>query len=103
MLGPGTHTSVKIAHNNACLLDLAGKLCILRKETITRMNHVHSVGNSNLDNLVNGKVCLHRSVLSPGANGIGLIRLWKCRSANYIELEDCICIVAKGMYFDDAC
>lgn len=68
---------VRIAHNYAGLLDLAGKLSVFGKKTITRVDHVHSVGNSNLDDFVDGKVCLNRSVLSPGANGVGLIRLWK--------------------------
>lgn len=66
---------VKIAHNYAGLLHLAGKLGVLGKKTVTRMDHVHSVGNSNLDNFVDGKVCLNRSVLPPGANGVGLICL----------------------------
>lgn len=66
---------VRIAHNYAGLLDLAGKLGVLGKKTVARMDHVHSVGNSNLDDFVDGKVCLNRSVLPPGANSVGLVRL----------------------------
>lgn len=75
MLDPNINIRVRITHNHAGLLDLAGKLGVLGKETVTRVDHVHSVSNSNLDNLIDGKVCLNRSILPPSANSIGLIRL----------------------------
>lgn len=65
-----------ITYDHTGLLDLASKLGVLRKETITGMDHVHSMGNSNLNNLIDRQICLHGGVLSPRTNSISFIRLW---------------------------
>lgn len=68
-------TAVDETYDNAGGLNLPGKLCVFRQETITRVNHVDAVVNGNLDNLVGGEVGLHGSVLAGFADDIGLVGL----------------------------
>lgn len=68
-------TAVDVTYDDAGGLDLPGKLCIFRQETITRVNHVDAVVDGNLDNLVGGEVGLYGSVLARFADDVGLVCL----------------------------
>lgn len=45
-------------------------------ELLTRVDHVDIVFDSDLDDLIDGKIGLDRRVLAALANFVGLIRLW---------------------------
>ena len=81
-------------YNEAGLLDIASELGILRKETIawyigsatagnrlahgtgpTRVDHLGSVLNGNLDDLVAGEISTNGGVLASLANDVGFVGL----------------------------
>jgi hypothetical protein len=65
----------KFTYNQPGLFNIAGKLCVLREEAVSRMNHVDIVLESDFDNLVASKIGTDRCVLSTFANDIGFVGL----------------------------
>lgn len=64
-----------LAHNHASFFNFAGEFCILRQESVARMDHVNTMRQRDLHNLINLKVGLNGREFSPCANLICLISL----------------------------
>jgi hypothetical protein len=62
-------------YNQPGFLHVASKLCVLGQETVTGMDHVDVVLESNVDDLVASQVGPDGGVLAPLANDIGLVGL----------------------------
>lgn len=64
-----------MAHNEAGLLNAAGKAGVLRQETVAGMDQLDVVLQSNLDDLIASQVRADGCVLATLANDVGLVGL----------------------------
>ena len=62
-------------HNETRIFDLAREFCVLGQKSIARVYHVRAMLFRNPDDLVLGKISLHRSELPPRTKDISLVGL----------------------------
>lgn len=78
-----------VTHNEAGLFDIAGKLGVFTKETVSRVDEVDVVCLCDLDDLVASQVGSDRRVLSTLSNDIGFVGLLPVHGQTVLVTEDC--------------